>query len=264
MSNTKFLHISDTHYRLDYGNELDYWGVTYDPVTILENFLANYDFVGHDFVVHTGDIVHDGDLADYSAFKELLEKYVPAQLPIFYCLGNHDRKELFYEAFYGSKDKRQPYYHEQHVNGLRLVFLDTADPTSHDGVISQEQEDWLQTILATENEKGTLIFHHHPLEISWKKGMERTQISATYMDMLQKSDVKGIFTGHLHMNRLRMIGDIPQATNNSLVFGITREGEELWNTNRLGYSVVTIEDNDIDIFNELIYPAYDKLNQNIL
>lgn len=264
MKSLKFLHISDTHFCVHYNGALDRWGVDYDPAAIFENFIAEYDFSSFDFIVHTGDLIHNGNLEDYKMFKWLMDKYIPKDVPVYYCLGNHDKKRLFHTVFCGKENTNKPYVHEAMIKGYRLLFLDSSSEEIHDGIITSEQEEWVKEKLNTSSGNGTLIFHHHPLFISWMEGIEQTKVSDSYISLLQDSDVKGIFTGHLHMNRFYQVGRVPQFTGNSFVFGITREGNELWNTNRLGYSVVEIKDGSIDVFNEMTYPTIKKLNQNIL
>lgn len=263
MSHLKFLHISDTHYRKEYMNTLGRWGVIYNPVSIFEKFLSDYDFSSIDFVAHTGDIAHDGFKDDYMSFKVLMEEYIPRDIPIYYCLGNHDKKKDFNQAFFNNNSNHH-YYHLEYINGYRLIFLDTSSEEIHDGKIDQEQADWLFEILETPYGQGTLVFQHHPLEISWVRGLEETVIPEYYVQKLVKTDVLGIFTGHLHQNRHVMIESIPQHTAGSFVFGMNRIDNEIWNTNRLGYSEVEVLKKQIDVYTEIVNPEVTKTNKEIL
>lgn len=259
MSDLKFLHISDTHFRNEYGNSLDRWMVDYNPVEIIETFLKEYNFTDIDFVAHTGDLIHDVFEEDYASFKALIEKYVPSHIPVYYCLGNHDNKKEFYRGFF-NKEEERPYNYVETVKGYRLVFLDTSSEDVHDGKISQELEDWLFEQLKEPSEKGTLIFQHHPLEISWVRGFEQTEVSDDYIEKLNQTDVLGIFTGHLHQNRHVMIGNIPQHTAGAFVFGMNRIDNKIWNTNRLGYSEVELYDQQIDVYTEIVNPSVREFN----
>lgn len=263
MSHIKFLHISDTHFRNEYGDSLDRWQVDYNPVAMFESFLADYNFTDIDFVAHTGDLIHDGFVEDYTSYKKLMEKYIPDHMPIYYCLGNHDKKKDFYQGVFNI-DKNTPYDSLETINGYRLIFLDTSSEETHDGEISQEQETWVLNILKEPAENGTLIFQHHPLEISWKRGIEQTKVSDDYIEKLNQTDVLGIFTGHLHQNRHVMLGHIPQHTAGSFVFGMNRIDDQIWNTNRLGYSEVELYDQQIDVYTEIVNPNVTKTNTEIL
>lgn len=263
MSDLKFLHISDTHFRNEYGGSLDRWMVEYNPVEIFENFLKEYNFSDIDFVAHTGDLIHDAFEEDYSSFKALMDKYVPQHIPVYYCLGNHDKKKDFYRGFFNEDDDK-PYNHVENHKGYRLIFLDTSSEDIHDGKIVKEQEDWLFEQLKEPSENGTLIFQHHPLEISWIRDLEKTETSKDYIERLNQTDTLGIFTGHLHQNRHVMIGNIPQHTAGSFVFGMNRIDNQIWNTDRLGYSEVDIYGKQIDVYTEIVHPHVTKTNQEIL
>lgn len=263
MVKLKFLHISDTHFLVEYGNSLDRWGVNYNPAKIFENFLKEYDFSDIDFVVHTGDLVHDGGEVDYSAIRFVMEKYIPKEVPFFCCLGNHDKKQEFYKGYLNNDDAGL-YSYQISFNGYRLIFLDTASETEHGGIIDDKQANWLMDILKEPSEKGSLIFQHHPLEISWVENLEVTKVPDNYIDCLNDSDVIGIFTGHLHQNRHVQLGHIPQHTAGAFVFGMSRIDGKVWNTNRLGYSEVEVSNKAVDVYAEIVYPKLEKFNTEIL
>ena len=94
----KILQISDTHYLQTITDELDRWGVYYDYREIFEDFLSHYDFNEIDLVIHTGDIVHDGEKKDYLAFLEIMKENIPDHIPVRYVIGNHDKRDVFIET----------------------------------------------------------------------------------------------------------------------------------------------------------------------
>ena len=49
-----------------------------------------------DFVVFTGDLIHEGSDYDYELFDQIVNKYI--NVPYYYTLGNHDSKEAFYRG----------------------------------------------------------------------------------------------------------------------------------------------------------------------
>lgn len=262
MADLQFLHMSDTHFLKEYHGELEKWGVKYNPTEILKRFLKGIDFSNMDFVVHTGDLVHDGDLEDYKAFKSLMEELIPEEIPVFYCLGNHDKKSLFHESF-NYEETNKPWCYISECKGYRLIFLDTSSEEIHDGVIDKQQAEWLKNQLDESADKEIFIFQHHPLDISWINGLEKTEVPDGYYEMLNQYDIKGIFTGHLHQSRHYMVNDrIPQHTVNSLVFGMTID--DVWNNNRLGYSIVKVVEGNLDVYTEIVNPIVDTFNQNIL
>lgn len=260
MADLKFLHISDTHILRDYDTELDQWNVKYNPAEIFEEFLANYDFSRVDFVVNTGDLTNDGDREDFRYLKELMDKYIPEETPYYVVLGNHDDKNEFYQGFFG-EDRDGLYLHQDTINGYRLVFMDSAQKGEHEGFIYQDQADWLFDILSEPAEKGTLLFHHHPLEVSWTDDVQKTTVIDGYLDKLQETDVIGIFTGHLHQNRHVNFGKIAQHTAGAFVFGMDRINDEVWIDNKLGYSEVAIKGTNIDVYSSIVSPKIELLKR---
>lgn len=260
----KILQVSDTHFIKHLTNELDKWGVYYDHRKIFENFLSHYNFSEIDLMVHTGDIVHDGEEEDYRAFLDMMRRHVPSHVPVRFVPGNHDKKDLFLKVIDHRTLMANHFIRKEEMEGYRLIYLDTASEVVHHGVITEEVMNWLQEELSTPAEKGTILIQHHPLEISWVDGIEQTEVPKGYYEMLANSDVLAILTGHLHMNRNCLINGITQFTAGSFSFGMTVDGNEIWNIDRLGFSEIVIDNKKLDVFNEIVYPHTKKLNQNIL
>lgn len=61
-----------------------------------------------------------------------------------------------------------------------------------------------------------------------------------------------------------MIGNIPQHTAGSFVFGMNRIDNQIWNTNRLGYSEVDVYGKQVDVYTEIVKPEVTKKNTEIL
>lgn len=259
----RFLHLSDTHFLKNYNGEFNEFGVDYDPHEKLNYALSLIDYTTIDFVVITGDLIHDGGEEDYEGLDLLLKTYIPQEIPMYYCLGNHDNKQAFHKAIL-KEDSSSLYYYEVFHNGYRLLILDTSNQESHDGEIKQEQEEWIIEKLKVPSEKGTLIFQHHPLLIGWEPNVSETRISNTYIEHLCQSDVRGIFTGHLHENRHVMVGNIPQHTAAALSFGLTQVGNRAWFTDKLGYSIVSVDDETVDVFTETTNPLIKRYFPQII
>nr|RAV95355.1 hypothetical protein DBT53_04440 [Aerococcus mictus] len=259
----KFLHLSDTHYLDNYQGEFEVFGIDYEPHEKLFHALETFDFNSVDFVVNTGDLIHDGGVEDYQALDRILRSYMPKDMPLYYVLGNHDNKAAFYQALYG-KEADEGLNYVVDFQGYRLIILDTAEQSRHHGIISKELEAWLADQLAKPSEKGTLLFHHHPLLIGWEPGVIETEISDSYLDLLEASDVRGIFTGHLHENRHAMVRNIPQHTAASLAFGLEQVGDVAFFTDQLGYSVVEVNDETIDVFTKTTNPITTRYIQQVL
>ena len=250
MKQLSFIQLSDTHFRSDYKDdplESVFSGVI-NPATNLVAELQKIDFTEVDFIVITGDLVHDGCAEDYKNLKSLVEGNVPVGFPVYYCLGNHDDKKCFYKGFYDIENKSTSLDYVEEMNGYRLIFLDTSVDFMHSGYLSDEQLDWLEETLKENSEAGSLLFMHHPLV--WKSE-KTTQASERLFDLLAKSDVISIHSGHLHFSGLNYIGKIPQFSIESLAFGLEYTKEMVNYTNRNSYNFYSIRNREI--FAKTIY-----------
>src|SRR3954463_9332487 len=47
-------------------------------------------------IIASGDLVDHGEAAEYASLKEILSA---SEIPLYFAVGNHDRREAFLEAF---------------------------------------------------------------------------------------------------------------------------------------------------------------------
>src|SRR5207253_937234 len=59
-------------------------------------------------VIVNGDCAYStGEVADYTTFTELIKPFREAGMPVHLTLGNHDRRDLFWDAIKDAKDAGQ-------------------------------------------------------------------------------------------------------------------------------------------------------------
>lgn len=253
----KFVQLTDTHVRSNYDDEkVAMFGKISDAAENVRKILHGVDWKSTDFIVITGDLVHEGEREDYIFLKNLIEENIPSDKKVLYVLGNHDGKEAFYEAFYGRKEEKS-YYYVEYVDGYRLIILDSAIAGKEAGTILPEQLEWLKKILSQPSEKGSMIFVHHPL--FWSDGnvfpMEVTN-SEEVMDVLEGSDVFAIFCGHTHQNATNTRNGLVQYTSDSAAFSLElRNKTDIAFTDKAGYFNVTVEGQDIAVYCETVAEA---------
>lgn len=261
LSKLQILHISDTHFLVDYTNRMEKRGGERWPAEVTAEFLHNFDFAGIDVVAITGDLVHEGTENDYQEFKALLGASIPDDVAVICCIGNHDDRETFRRVFQPGAEAG-PVHARLDLNGYRIIALDSTIPGSHHGELGDAEARWLESQLAELPREGAVLMWHHPMGITWRDGLELSDYSPQFERVVAESNVRAILTGHFHMNRSSFFAGVPQLTANPLSFGIVRQGERLWDTNRLGYSVVSIDKDQVDSYNEIIQPAVDILFPN--
>lgn len=251
----KFVQLTDTHVRKQYDKEgLDaVLGNLPTPADNVKKILQNTDWAKTDFVVITGDLVHEGTCEDYRFLKNLIEEEVPSDKKVLYVLGNHDKKEAFYEAIFEKKEATS-YYYVEYVDGYRLIVLDSAIPDKEAGTISAEQLEWLEKVLEEPSEKGSMIFVHHPLFWSGDKTfpMEVTN-SEEVMEVLKGTDVFAIFSGHTHQNATNVKEGMKQYTSDSSAFSLTVQNKsEIAFIDKVGYLKAAVEGQNVTVFYETL------------
>lgn len=156
-SRVRILQITDTH--LFAGKDETLLGV---------NTWASFDAVlqaisasprQYDLIVATGDLAQDHTVEAYQHFAEGIAR-LPA--PCVWLPGNHD----FQPAMFSTLSEAQ-IANEKHVligDSWQIVLLDSQVFGVPHGMLSDYQLEWLETTLAIEPHRHTLVLlHHHPL-----------------------------------------------------------------------------------------------------
>lgn len=154
--------ITDLHIRSD---NLPLWGEV-DTVQALKNTVEHLNHLkpAPDIVLATGDLV---DQPSAKAYKILKKHLKHLNIPVFLIPGNHDGRAMMLDAF---GKKSAPYLPRKlgHLSyaiedrPLRLIGLDSTEPTETGGHICRERAAWLDQTLAQKPDVPTLIFLHHP------------------------------------------------------------------------------------------------------
>lgn len=250
----KFLHLSDTHVRVDYkGNALmnELFNAENNPVDRLKQLLEDIKKEEIDFAFVTGDLVHEGEKEDYELFKQLWEDIVP-EIPYYFCRGNHDRRQIFFEAMNVTGNERQEYISCQEFKGLRIITLDSAQDDHHEGKISELQMEQLRDYLAKPSEKGTLLLQHHPLV--WEEEGISTDVPDGFKEIIRNSDIMGIFVGHIHQGTTASYAGKMQYMAEAMSFGTEEYPDESIFVDRTGYTIFSIIEDGLIGYQKYLTP----------
>ncbi|MDB4584228.1 metallophosphoesterase [Draconibacterium sp.] len=191
--------------------------------TILyEKAVAGINRLQPDFVVITGDFVHDQNSnTQINEFKRITAKINP-EIPVYYVPGNHDigqtpDKESLqkYKKNYG-RDRFSFSHKGSNIIGFNTSFIKAGQKKPE-----QKQFKWLNKKLKNQGEVAhTILFCHYPLfnktidepETYSNLGIEYRE---TYLSFFEKHSVDAVFTGHYHNNALNSYGDIKLVTTSS-------------------------------------------------
>ncbi|KRL04503.1 metallophosphoesterase [Liquorilactobacillus oeni] len=257
MANKRIVQISDTH--LTPAGEVPSFNQQLDPFDKLSQVFADVKKmeVKPDYVVITGDLIHEGTTSDYAELKKNLHKEEQnLGIPIFVLLGNHDRTEPFYEGFLGQQAKSK-FYQKVTLKGIDNYFLDTTFGNIEQGYLDQKQLDWLSEHLSKDNKNPALIFMHHPIAGASLKHM-RFSVLQNGSELLQvcgQGNVKGIFSGHIHFPTTYLTEGILNSVAESTAYHIDcRNNQQHYVNDAVGYNIITLsEENNIGVENRYLY-----------
>lgn len=208
-----FAHISDTHLHPDpefVGEHIDF--SSRQPVEALITYLNNLK--AHvDFVLHTGDIVHNPeDDQHYAVASDVLARL---DYPVHYVPGNHDDVKMFQRDFLGrSDDQIKPHCdYSFDFNGVQFAMVDSHAPQYgdlpeeesykyHEGHVAPEQLEWLRAICAADDDRPLVVgIHHHvmPLQAPWLDRIVLENGAEVHEILLEARErLRGVFYGHIH------------------------------------------------------------------
>jgi hypothetical protein len=154
-----------------------------------------------DFVIHTGDMVEFGDCVICWDDFFRVEAPLLQSAPLYPTLGNHEDDQSPFAGTY--------YFDIFHLPGIerwyafdygnaRFISL-KADGYSTDTYFpTQEQLDWLDDQLATNDRPWTFVFFHWGVFTSRGEDFLETGMRARLVPLFEQYGVNAVFMGHNH------------------------------------------------------------------
>ena len=153
-------------------------------------------------IIASGDLADHGEAAEYAELKSILGE---VDIPIYYAVGNHDRRDAFMDAFGGPGARRDENGFIQYVvdfDGLRMVVCDTLDEGRHGAGFCEKRAAWLAATLDAEPDTPTIVVLHHPPILSGVKWMDPQPDApwiAQIADVIRgREQIRVMLCGHVH------------------------------------------------------------------
>lgn len=183
---------------------------------IAENFIT----VNPDLILHTGDLVDNGKRGYLweSQFFEPLHNVID-HIPIYPCLGNHEKNAKNYFNFF-SLPNNESWYSFNYSN-CHFAVLDTNKPYGR----HSKQYKWLKNDLRETHTRWKFVILHHPPYSSGLHHGSSFKVRRILTPLFRKYGVDIVFCGHSHIyERSYPIGSASKPKQNPVTYVITGGG----------------------------------------
>jgi 3',5'-cyclic AMP phosphodiesterase CpdA len=187
----------------------------------MQDAVASWVAAGAGFAIEIGDLTdHYGAGSAAIALADLgtIDAAFSGVGETFYAFGNHCQDKLTKAEIIAATSMPAPYYSFDR-GGVHFVVLDSNYSADSDGAsygaggfawdvnfIPPTERAWLEADLAA-TEFPTLIFCHYRLHASGQYYVNNASAVRAIMEASGK--VKGVFTGHNHINDFDVVNGIP-------------------------------------------------------
>lgn len=206
-------------------------------IPAFEAALEHLEQLSLDFLLLPGDLTQDGEPENHQWLQKRLARL---PYPVYVVPGNHDLPGLLptgraiglkefpqYYSQFGYNPGHHLYYRRELLPGVQLIGLNSNQFNSEGrqlGCLDKRQLAWLENILPEIQKQLVIVMVHHNV-IEHLPGQSAHILGRRYMldnarqllKLLQRHEVRLIFTGHLHIQDIATRDNIYEITTGSLV-----------------------------------------------
>lgn len=211
-----FVQISDSHIGFKKPANLDVAGTFRETVARI-NALPQ----APEFILHTGDLTHLAEAAEFDTLEQLLKDCRTKQ--VFYVPGEHDilsdNGAQYRERFGRGSLGTGWHSHDQH--GVHFIGLVNVASISEGGlgVLGEEQLAWLaKDVAALSSETPLVVYAHIPLWSVYPQWGWGTQDAARALALLKRFGSVTVLNGHIHQALQKIEGNVTFHTACSTAF----------------------------------------------
>ncbi|MCW5589774.1 MAG: 3',5'-cyclic-AMP phosphodiesterase [Legionellales bacterium] len=198
------LQITDTHLFADPAKQL--LGLNTEDSCAAVIRAIQQDEQKPDLILLTGDIAQD---SSELAYHSIAQKLIPFHCPVYWIPGNHDSaglmKKTFQQFSHMSNDKLiQP-------SPWQIILLDSQKPGAVEGLLADQQINFLKKYLTTNNQLFTLlVIHHHvvPIQSAWLDTLALENAHYLLTIIQENKHIKSVVCGHIHQAFEKVIDEV--------------------------------------------------------
>jgi 3',5'-cyclic AMP phosphodiesterase CpdA len=236
--NFRFAVVSDLHIALPHTiwDHPSRFHLVEVSIPAFESVLEHLMQIDLDFILLPGDLTQHGEPDNHNWLQQRLAKL---PFPTYVIPGNHDVPVLeansqsiafkdfpkYYRKFGYENDEL--YYTRLILPGVRLVALNSNTFDEQGNLVGRlvpQQLQWLDKVLANAKDELVLVMIHHNV-VEHLPNQARHPMANRYMlenasellEVLQRYQVKLVFTGHLHVQDIAEKDGVYDITTGSLV-----------------------------------------------
>ena len=215
------------------------------------------------FFLITGDLVNDGQPAEYAMLNTLLPQLQRFGVPVLLGMGNHDARVPFRQTVLREDggDSQQPYYYSIEIGGVNVIMLDSQIPGEVAGHLGADQLAWLADELAKPVRVGHLIALHHPpvrSTVALLDTMVLTNPADLAAIVAQHDNVLGILSGHIHFNHVARFQQTFSFTTPAVLYTIDPGVQKNLRTlSGSGFAIGTVRNGQL-FMNTIMMPGDEK------
>ncbi len=192
----KIAQISDLHVAAE--------GKTLGVAPMAENLgkvVAHVNGLAPDLVLVSGDITHDGSIAEATRAAQILAEL---RAPYYILPGNHDTRATLRHAMPAATLPAPEAGHLSYALSfpqLRILMLDSTDPDAPNGRICPARAAWLEAELAASTTPVVIVMHHPPLRFGVEETDKPPLAGANLLAevVARHGHIERILCGHIHL-----------------------------------------------------------------
>ena len=189
----RIIQITDTHLFADPSELFDGINTQASLMQVVE--LMRSAHWPADFVLATGDLVHDPEPATYRRLQEILESL---GVPVYCIPGNHDDPDVMREWL---PSERVRLASSVLTDRWQVILLNTQVPEMHGGTLSEQELATLDECLHYHPDHHALVCLHHPpvsIDSPWMDAMSLTNADRFFAVLDRHPQVRCVLWGHIH------------------------------------------------------------------